>query len=273
MKSVKCCSLPGVLLLAMGIWLLSAFSGTAHSVKQSVLTDEDCVKCHSGPPADIAVAGGKHKSVGCSGCHIGHPPTVKKPVPKCSMCHMGKPHFEMTGCLSCHRNPHTPLNISFAGNAKNACLSCHTRQTLQLRNNKSKHSGLNCPMCHSVHRKAPLCTQCHKPHSAEMAAADCRNCHKAHVPNIVTYASGIPSKGCGSCHKRALEILSASMSKHMALTCAFCHKEKHRMIPDCLDCHVRPHQKVGIVVQFSKCDECHNVAHDLNYLSAAKQPR
>ncbi len=271
MKSVKRGSLVGILLLAMGVSLFPVFSGTAHSGKQPALTDEDCVKCHAGPPADIAVGGGKHKGVGCTGCHIGHPPTMGKPVPKCSVCHMGKPHFEITGCLGCHNNPHMPLNISFAGSAKNACLSCHTRQTLQLRNNRSKHSALNCSMCHSLHRQIPQCTHCHKPHSAEMVAAECRNCHKAHVPNVVTYASGIQSKDCGSCHERALEILSASMSKHTTFTCAFCHKEKHRMIPGCLDCHASPHQKVGIMMQFSKCDECHNVAHDLNSLSAAKK--
>jgi len=267
MKSLKCGSLVVVLFLIIGISMLLAlaYSGTARAETQPALSDEDCMKCHAGPPAAIAASGGKHKGVGCSGCHVGHPPTVKKPIPKCSQCHMGKPHYELKGCLGCHRNPHAPLKISFRANVAEPCLTCHTDQIKQLRENKSKHSALKCLMCHSVHRKVPQCTQCHKPHSAKMAAADCRNCHKAHMPKVVTYAAVIPSKDCSPCHKRAFDILSASQSKHNTFTCAFCHRERHKMIPDCLDCHGSPHKKAGIMVKLSKCDDCHNVAHDLRF--------
>src|SRR5512139_478858 len=236
MKSLKCGSLVVALFLIAGIsTLLLAYSGAAHAEKQPALTNEDCVKCHADPPADIDVAGGKHKGVGCRGCHVGHPPAVKKPIPKCSQCHRGKLHFKIRGCLNCHKNPHTPLNISFADNITNPCLTCHKRQIAQLRKNKSKHTALNCSRCHRVHRKVPQCTQCHEPHSAEMAVADCRNCHKAHMPKVVTYAADIPSKECGSCHRKAFDILRDSKSKHKYFTCVFCHKERHKMIPRCLD--------------------------------------
>jgi len=113
--------------------VLLAYSGTASAQTQAAqpkasLVNDDCLKCHDAPPADIAAAGGKHKDVGCTGCHAGHPPKVKKPIPLCSECHMGKPHFELKGCLGCHKNPHTPLNISFAGKVTDACITCHTPQ-------------------------------------------------------------------------------------------------------------------------------------------------
>ncbi len=270
-KLLRCGSLVAAFFLVTGIsMLLLSYSAVADAVEQPALTDEDCVKCHAGPPADIAAAGGKHKDVGCGGCHAGHPPAARKIIPKCGQCHMGKPHFEKAGCLTCHKNPHTPLIISFGSNVTDACLACHTRQIDQFRKNKSKHSVLNCSRCHRVHRKVPQCTQCHKAHSAEMAAADCRNCHKAHTPKVVTYADGVPSKDCGSCHKNAFDILSASRSKHNSFTCAFCHRERHKMIPDCLDCHSSPHKKAGIMIKFSKCSECHNVAHDLNSWPSAE---
>jgi hypothetical protein len=260
MKTLKSSSLTGVLFL-VALFLFN--SGVARAQQQVSLTDDDCVKCHAVPPADLKAAGGKHKEVGCTGCHAGHPPTVKKPIPQCSDCHMGKPHFELKGCLNCHKNPHTPLKISFTPTITDACLTCHAQQIEQLRKYKSKHTALDCSKCHDVHRKIPQCTQCHKPHSAAMVAADCKKCHKPHMPAVVTYSADTPSKDCGACHSKILNLLSASKAKHSALACASCHKEKHKMVPQCQDCHGSPHP-AGIMAKFPKCGECHNIAHDLN---------
>ncbi len=265
MKALKRISITVVCFL-VALFLFHA--GTASAAQQPSLANDDCVKCHANPPADIAAAGKKHKDVGCTGCHVGHPPTVKKPIPQCSDCHMGKPHFEIKGCLGCHKNPHTPLNISFANNVTDPCLSCHTQQIEQLRKFKSKHSALDCSRCHDVHRKIPQCTQCHKPHSADMTAADCKKCHKPHMPTQVTYAAETPSKDCGACHSKVLSMLNASKTKHTALACAACHQEKHKMVPKCQDCHGSPHP-AGIMAKFPKCGECHNIAHDLNNWKAS----
>jgi predicted CXXCH cytochrome family protein len=181
---------------------------------------------------------------------------------------MGKPHFEIAGCLNCHKNPHTPLNISFASNVTDACLSCHTQQIAQLRDNKSKHTNLNCSTCHSVHKKVPQCNQCHKPHSAEMAAGDCRKCHKAHMPKVVTYAANTPSKDCSACHRRPST--SQRQSVVPRLLHVPCHQERHKMIPNCQDCHGSPHP-AGIMAKFQKCGECHNIAHDLNNWPVTKK--
>jgi hypothetical protein len=243
-------------------------SGVARAQQQVGLTDDDCAKCHAAPPADLKAAGGKHQGVGCTGCHVGHPPTVKKPIPQCNDCHAGKSHFELKGCLGCHTNPHTPLKITFASDITDACLTCHTQQIEQLRKYKSKHSALHCSMCHDVHRKIPECTQCHQPHAADMSAAECKKCHKPHMPTEVTYAADTPSKDCGACHSRELSLLTASKTKHAALACATCHQDKHKMMPKCQDCHGSPHP-AGIMAKFPKCGMCHNIAHDLNNWTAA----
>ncbi|MBI5741540.1 MAG: cytochrome C [Nitrospirae bacterium] len=270
MKVLRSSGLTVVIFLITVLAVFLFFTGAETAQTKPELSNDDCLKCHDAPPSDLSAHGGKHKDVGCLGCHIGHPPTVKKPIPLCSNCHMGKPHFELKGCLNCHKNPHTPLNIAFGTDITDACLTCHSQQIVQLRDHKSKHSALNCSMCHDVHRKIPQCTQCHKPHSSEMAASDCRNCHKPHMPTVVTYAASIPSTNCGACHKKVLDTLTASSAKHQSFACAFCHQEKHKMVPNCQDCHGLPHPK-GIHAKFDKCGECHNIAHDLNNWSDAEK--
>jgi len=47
-----------VLLLIAGMSVFPAYSGKAAALTKPPLTKEDCVKCHPGPPADIATAGG-----------------------------------------------------------------------------------------------------------------------------------------------------------------------------------------------------------------------
>ncbi len=262
MKTVIRGSLMVILFLGAGIAALPAYSATAPAKAPVHYKKEECVKCHAAPVKDITTAGGKHRSVPCLGCHVGHPPEVEKPIAPCSKCHLKtrKAHFELTGCLNCHRNPHTPLNISFKG--KDACLNCHSLQTEQLRDHKSKHSALDCSTCHDVHRKVPQCTQCHVPHSGKITGG-CKQCHQAHMPKLVTYAADVPSKDCGACHKKPAEFLSATTSRHKPLECARCHQGKHRMIPTCQDCHGTPHPE-GIMAKFPKCGKCHNTAHDLN---------
>ncbi|MBI5640878.1 MAG: cytochrome C [Nitrospirae bacterium] len=228
-----------------------------------MLSNDDCVKCHDGPPADIASAGMKHKLITCQDCHAGHPPKVKKPIPVCSQCHQGNKHFELKGCLTCHKNPHTPLNILFPDNTTEPCLTCHDKQIVQLRENRSKHTSLSCTTCHgSVHRKKPECLKCHKPHASDMAASDCGKCHKAHMPKVIAY-DDVPSKLCAACHKKAFDLLNASSAKHKTFNCSFCHQARHKMIPKCQSCHGAKHP-AGIMAKFPNCYDCHKVAHDLN---------
>lgn len=238
----------------------------------ATLANSDCVKCHEQPPKDIAANGGKHKTeVTCQDCHAGHPPKVKKPIPQCGQCHEGKPHYKLQGCLSCHSNPHTPKNIKFGNNVTDPCLTCHTEQIEKLRANKSKHTALNCSLCHSTHGKIPNCTQCHKPHASDMVQKDCKACHQAHMPTVVAYKTDTPSKLCASCHSKAFNLLAGSTAKHSKLACVYCHQAKHKTVPQCTQCHVKPHP-AAIMTKFPKCGECHNIAHDLNNWSQPAAP-
>jgi hypothetical protein len=264
--------LAGLALLTVQGMSYAADPAPAAAPAQVKLLNTDCVKCHSKAPADIAAAGNKHKTeIGCQDCHNGHPPTNRKIIPLCSQCHEGKPHFKLANCLSCHSNPHTPLNIKFGNNVTDACVTCHTGQIVKLRDNKSKHTALFCSTCHNTHGKIPNCTQCHKPHFAEQTTADCKKCHQAHMPKNVTYSDKTPSKDCAACHKVAYTLLSASKFKHQKLTCAACHQAKHKMIPQCQSCHGTPHP-ASMLAQFPKCGFCHNIAHDLNNYKETKAP-
>ncbi len=252
-----------VLFIACFVLLITVDKSWTQTAKGNILTSDDCIKCHAVPPADIAKAGGGHKVISCQDCHAGHRPLSKDNIPQCNQCHMGKSHYELKGCLTCHKNPHTPLAIMFTGQLTEPCLTCHKGQIEQLKTHKSKHTALTCTNCHDVHRKLPECLKCHKPHSADMANADCKGCHKAHMPAVVTYASDIASKNCAACHKTAYDLLTANKTKHKNFACAFCHQEKHKMVPKCQDCHSTPHPE-GITARFPKCNDCHNTAHDLN---------
>jgi len=74
MKAVRIISFAVALLLGIGMSMLPVYSSSAATAPaQPTVTNEDCIKCHAAPPADIAAAGGKHAGVGCGGCHIGIP--------------------------------------------------------------------------------------------------------------------------------------------------------------------------------------------------------
>ncbi len=235
------------------------------------LSPTDCAKCHELQPAQITAKGGKHRDqINCQDCHTGHRPKVANNIPECNMCHGGKPHYEVKGCLSCH-NPHQPKEVTLKGELKAVCLTCHIPQNEQLEAHKSKHTTFACNFCHADrHGVIPECVQCHKSHSADMAQKDCGSCHKAHMPLMVAYGSEIPSNFCGACHTTALSLLTASKAKHKDVACVTCHQDKHKMVPQCSDCHGLPHPD-AIHSQFPKCGQCHNIAHDLNNWPSQKK--
>ncbi len=250
----------------MGALAFAAGTGAVHAGTNANLSNEDCAKCHPNQVNDLAAAGGSHKAVSCSGCHIGHPPEVKKPITPCSKCHSNsrKNHYdaEMRACLNCHTNPHKPMNnISLKGADRDACLICHGPEVWFFREFESKHSAVECSRCHDVHRKIPHCARCHKPHPD--IADDCHKCHKGHRPKIEAYSASTPSVDCGVCHKSQSSLLGASAAKHKNLACIGCHKLKHKFKPDCEDCHGTPHPK-GFRIKFPECGMCHGSAHDLN---------
>ncbi|BCS54457.1 cytochrome C [Geobacter sp. SVR] len=264
-------SLRGLVLSAAVTCLLSAAAFGAEPAQKPALSNADCIKCHAGPVADIESNGGAHKtSVTCQDCHTGHPPAVRKVIPECSSCHSGKPHYNLSACMRCHNNPHTPKIIKLSNNITEECLGCHNQQIVKLKQVKSKHSSLACSFCHNVHGKIPQCTQCHKPHSADMTATDCKRCHQAHMPTVVTYPSDTPNKMCAACHTKPAAVLAASDAKHKVVACVTCHRDKHKMVPTCQSCHGSPHP-AGMLARFNKCGDCHNTAHNLNHWDPAQK--
>ena len=262
----------GLLLSSVLTIMLSAVAfGAEPTTQKPTLSNGDCVKCHAAAPADIEANGAAHKTnVTCQDCHAGHPPTVKKIIPLCSQCHEGKAHYKLSGCLRCHYNPHAPKIIRLANNITEECLTCHSPQIVKLKQVKSKHTKLACTFCHNAHRRIPQCTQCHKPHSPDMTAAECKRCHQAHMPTAVSYASDTPNKLCASCHIKAFNLLLATDTKHKSVNCVTCHKDKHKMMPTCQSCHGTPHP-AGMLARFTKCGDCHSIAHSLNHWESIKK--
>ena len=243
-----------MVLLIAGVSAFPVYSATSPALPDEPLKKEDCVKCHSGPVNDMKNAGGRHRAVPCVGCHVGHPPAVKKPIEKCSKCHLSarKAHFELENCLHCHKNPHMPLNMSLTD--KDVCLNCHTQQDVQLRENKSRHSSIDCAACHPVHRQVPQCIQCHKG-KTHFELKDCLNCHMSgHTPLHMSPAGRV-TNACVTCHPQQVTQISDNKSRHSVFDCTACHPV-HRQIPQCAQCHT-PHAEEMTPSDCKKCHKAH----------------
>ena len=225
------------------------------------VTAGDCRKCHQDVVQTLQRKGEAHTEL-CLDCHRGHPPADMEIIPACSDCHQGETHFSLAGCITCHQDPHNPLEIHLTRDITEPCLTCHEEQVEQLREHPSIHTKFQCTACHWYHGQIQPCQNCHLPHSDTMGAESCRTCHRAHMPLVVNYGETIPSEDCGSCHTKIYETMADTWSKHRNVACVTCHAGRHGMIPKCLDCHGEPHPD-EIWEKFEKCVDCHDVAHDL----------
>ena len=157
----------------------------AHAVYQ------DCVKCHTGPAMAMRSKGGKHNTVGCGDCHVGHPPEVKKPYKACMECH--KPHSDQMAedaCNQCHR-AHVATEVTYAFNVPSSyCTACHQDAADELAASRSKHSDIACALCHQEKHKTK---------------SNCQYCHGGTHPQHVMKNIDI----CGACHHTAHDLESA----------------------------------------------------------------
>lgn len=229
---------------------------------QATVTVDDCLKCHEDIPRALQKKGMAHQTL-CLDCHRGHPPADMEIIPSCSRCHQGASHFALDGCMECHTDPHTPLEIRLTHKITAPCLTCHSSQIEQLRAHPSIHSKLACTACHNYHGQIQPCQNCHLPHSDNMGLESCGACHKAHMPLVVAYGQDVAPEYCGSCHDAVYQTLTNNLTKHRMVSCALCHTENHGMIPACENCHGRQHPE-EILAKFDKCRDCHGHAHDLN---------
>lgn len=258
-----------ILLGAVSTLACVVFLGSV-AFAQPMLTADDCVKCHSEQPAEIAAKGAAHNTeIDCQACHAGHRPSSENNIPACSDCHEGSAHYEVDNCLSCH-NPHQPLEVALKGDHKAVCVSCHSGPEKQMVASPSKHATFSCNFCHAdTHGNIPDCTECHEPHSATMTQDNCATCHSAHKPLELTYPGSTASQLCASCHKTVFATLAASQAKHNQVACVTCHADTHGTVPACNDCHGQPHAE-SMHQRFPNCSDCHNIAHDLNNWPAKK---
>lgn len=237
--------------------------GSDAAAQNAVLSNSDCVKCHPQQNATIEGKGAKHKTaIGCLDCHVEHPPAGTNAIPACSMCHSGKPHYDLPQCATCHSDPHDPLGIKLGEKNTPVCLTCHPPQGQELKTAPSKHTQLDCSYCHPVHRQFLNCLKCHEPHTKDMTYQTCRSCHAPHKPLEVKYTMDTPSESCAACHGDAYDNLKANKTKHHNLSCAYCHRDKHKVVPPCEACHGKPHAP-AMHEKKPTCGGCHETAHTL----------
>jgi hypothetical protein len=83
------------------------------------------------------------------------------------------------------------------------------------------------------------------------------------MPLEITYKNDISSKACGACHEEEFDLLVKSQAKHHELGCAECHSDRHKTVPECQDCHDKPHSAAMLDNKFPNCESCHDNPHDL----------
>ncbi|MDD2851962.1 MAG: cytochrome C [Desulfuromonadaceae bacterium] len=241
------------------------------------LTAVQCAQCHTGLFQNLKKSGGRHR-FSCQNCHNQfHTYSPRKGnwdaiMPKCASCHEIPHGKKITECNACHSNPHTPRKIAASAQLTNFCFDCHGSVRDQLTAFPSKHTKVACAQCHTSHGFKPSCFACHKPHVEGQTVPDCLKCHPVHQPRQIIFATDTPSNSCGSCHTKVFGKLSKSTSKHKNVLCVTCHKGKHRYVPQCTDCHGKPHNK-AFHDQFPRCLSCHIDVHDLPVMKSGSQKK
>ena len=157
----------------------------------AVAENKNCAECHKKPTTDMWAAGGKHATMSCGECHVGHPPEEEHSYTACMECH--EPHSDVMGeesCAHCHR-AHTAAKVTHSYNVPSQyCVACHQDAADELAASRSKHSGIACVLCHQETHKATV---------------TCQYCHGAPHPTHVMKKTGI----CAACHHTAHDLESA----------------------------------------------------------------
>ncbi|MDD2271062.1 MAG: cytochrome c3 family protein [Desulfuromonadaceae bacterium] len=238
-----------------------------YSSEPQPLTAAQCAQCHPSLFKNLKNGGGRHRFA-CQSCHNSfHTYSPAKSnweqiMPKCSSCHTTPHGAKVTTCSACHANPHAPKSMASKAQLTALCYDCHSSVRDELVKYPSKHSKLACMTCHTSHGYKPSCFDCHKPHVKGQALSTCLPCHPVHQPKSIKFGAQEPSSSCSFCHVRVYSRLAGSTSKHNALSCVTCHRDKHRFIPQCTDCHGKPHSQT-ILSKYPKCISCHLDAHDM----------
>jgi len=156
-----------------------------------VAENKNCAECHKKPTTDMWAAGGKHATMSCGECHVGHPPEEEHSYTACMECH--EPHSDEMGeesCAHCHR-AHTAAKVTHSYNVPSQyCVACHQDAADELAASRSKHSDIACVRCHQETHKNSV---------------TCQYCHGGSHPEHVMKKTGI----CAACHHTAHDLESA----------------------------------------------------------------
>jgi hypothetical protein len=157
----------------------------------AVAENKSCAECHKKPTTDMWAAGGKHATMSCGECHVGHPPEEEHSYTACMECH--EPHSDEMGeesCAHCHR-AHTAAKVTHSYNVPSQyCVACHQDAADELAASRSKHSDIACVRCHQETHKNSV---------------TCQYCHGGSHPEHVMKKTGI----CAACHHTAHDLESA----------------------------------------------------------------
>jgi predicted CXXCH cytochrome family protein len=157
----------------------------------AIATNKSCTECHKIPTTNMLATGGKHATMSCEECHVGHPPEEEHSYTGCMECH--EPHSAEMGeesCAHCHR-AHTATKVAYSYNMPSQyCVACHQESMDVLAASQSKHSGIACALCHQETHKATV---------------SCQHCHGGPHPEHVMKKIGI----CAACHHTAHDLESA----------------------------------------------------------------
>lgn len=146
------------------------------------VSNTECVDCHEGKSAEMVAQGGKHVTLSCEECHIGHPPEEQHSYTGCMECH--EPHsgeMDEQSCSLCHQ-AHTASEVVYGYDVPSTyCSSCHKEAAYILASSRSKHSDIDCVRCHQEkHTDSSSCLFCHggsHPDHVMKNEDICASCH------------------------------------------------------------------------------------------------
>ena len=145
------------------------------------------------------------------------------------------------------------------------CARCHESVFNTIRDTGGKHQ-LECRFCHeSFHtfrpdtpwkEIVPNCETCHgEIHGSNFK--DCLSCHgNAHAPIAGLVNMTALDKDCSNCHTPQGQEILQYPSDHGKIQCSACHHERHGYLPNCTECHVKPHTTF---IDNNGCMGCHPV--------------
>ncbi len=211
---------------------------------------------------------GRHRSVGCDGCHGRDMATPRPASATCAACHADRHAGEArrdgapVDCSACHGvSGFSPATFTVAQHAATAFPL------------GGRHATVACAKCHApqgttipLRPAATGCASCHAdPHADQLRGRRCEECHgdggwsesryplSAHSTTALPLEGRHAAIGCGSCHSARRTGLAPIRSTDLGSAGILFHLPETR----CEGCHRNPHPKAAGGTTTSDCATCH----------------